>query len=223
MSVESAAMRWKLPFAIKKDAVIVLEGLDATGKSTQHEKMERACIGMGHGKAPLFDPAPLFLHMPSAGTDLGHMIYDLTESVGSELDPLARQFLHLASHAQSVQQAIKPALKGPEPRPVVLDRWWWSTIAYGWFGSKMGSRMSLDTFEEVVRRTWAGVKADVVFLFLHPHKEDRHNTTSVTDGYEYLADKFSDRVVFIGPGDEGEQGEQMYEAMARRGLYRNEG
>jgi thymidylate kinase len=213
-------MSLKMPFALKPGCVVVLEGLDATGKSTQHEMMERACMGMGHGSTPLFDPAPLFLHMPSAGTAVGEAIYKMTEDMGKELDPLARQFLHLASHAQSVEQMIKPAIK--EGQPVILDRWWWSTIAYGWYGGRLGNRdMSRREFEGAINGVWRDVKADMVAVFMHPHKEDKHNTRHVVRGYEYLIDTYPSEVELIGPGDEGEQGEQLYAAMVRRGLYRS--
>lgn len=219
MTAENTAGHMKLPFLLKPGAVVVLEGLDSTGKSTQHEKMERACMGMGHGTAPLFQPVPLFLHMPSAGTHLGEMIYDLTESVGKELDPLARQLLHLASHSQSVQQAIKPALA--EGRGVVLDRWWWSTIACGWFGSSLGDRLTLKQLLDLCHNVWRGVEPDMVAVFMHPHQEDHHNTEDVVEGYQYLAELHRDKTVFIEPGDEGQQGEQLFAEMARRDIYRS--
>lgn len=219
---EKFASTLRLPFKIKSDAVIVLEGLDATGKSTQHERMERACMGMGTGPTPLFDPAPVFAHMPSAGTALGEQIYDLTESVGKDLDPLARQYLHLASHAQSVRTLLRPALKAEEPRPVVLDRWWWSTVAYGYFGGSLAERgFDLDQFISLCRLTWKGVRADLIALFMHPHQDDHHNTPLVEAGYEYLVERFPQKVVMIQPGTIGDQGEQLFEAMSRRGLYAN--
>lgn len=219
MSAEESAGRMKLPFLLKPGAVVVLEGLDATGKTTQHEKMERACMGMGHGTTPLFSPAPLFLHMPSAGTHLGEMIYDLTETVGKELDPLARQFLHLASHSQSTEQAIRPALA--DGRGVILDRWWWSTVACGWFGGELADRIPLGRFMDMCKAVWRGVEPDLVALFMHPHQDDHHNTDEVVEGYEYMASLHRDKVALIEPGDEGQQGEQLFAEMARRDIYRS--
>lgn len=215
-------MSLSLPFHVKPGAVIVLEGLDATGKSTQHERMERACMGMGHGTAPLFDPVPLFLHMPSAGTEVGQAVYEMTEALTEALDPLARQFLHLASHAHSVKTLIKPALK--EGTPVILDRWWWSTVAYGWYGSKRvrNAFPSPIDFYDMVGRAWQGVNSDLIALFMHPHKEDSHNTDAVASGYAALAKEYPDKVVLIEPGDEGAQNEQLFDAMLARDLYWSE-
>lgn len=219
MSVEELAGRMRLPFHIKPGAVVVLEGLDATGKTTQHEKMERACMGMGTGKAPLFDPMPLFLHMPSAGTHVGQAIYDMTETMGADLDPLARQFLHLASHAQSVETMIKPALA--EGQPVILDRWWWSTMAYGWYGGNLRDRISRTMLLDLCQTVWDGVEPDLVAIFSEPHKEDRHNTPDVMKGYRWLTKQFPDAVEIIHIGTEGDQGEQLYTAMADRNIYRS--
>jgi len=184
--------------------------------------MEQACIGMGHGPTPLFDPEPLFLHMPSAGTQVGQAIYDMTEALTEELDPLARQYLHLASHAHSVKTLIRPAIK--EGRPVFLDRWWWSTVAYGWFNSKRvrSAFPSLIDFANLCERTWKGVKPDLVAVFLHPHTEDRHNTPGVSAGYHALIKDYPDKVVLIEPGDEGAQAEQLLDAMLKFNLYWNE-
>jgi len=213
----------KLPFKLKPGCVIVLEGLDATGKSTQHERMEQACMGMGHGPTPLFDPAPLFLHMPSAGTEVGQAIYEMTEALTTELDPLARQYLHLASHAHSVKTLIRPAIKAGQP--VILDRWWWSTVAYGWYNSKRvrNTFPSLIDFYSLCERTWRGVSPDLILLFMHPHVEDKHNTPAVEAGYHRIAKDWKpDNVVLIEQGDEGEQGEQLYAALLQHGLYWSE-
>lgn len=208
----------KLPFKIKDGAVIVLEGLDATGKSTQHERMERACM---NDEDTLFDPAPMFIHMPSAGTAVGEAIYKMTEEMGKDLDPLARQYLHMASHSHSVQNLIKPALA--EGIPVFLDRWWWSTVTYGWYGSKRIQRaFSLTDFTALAKRNWKGVRPDMVALFMHPHAEDHHNTAAVRDGYKHLASEFPEKLVLIEPGDEGAQAEQVLNAMVDRGLYWSE-
>lgn len=213
----------KLPFLMKPGCVIVLEGLDATGKSTQHESIERSCMGMGHGSTPLFDPAPLFLHMPSAGTQVGQAIYEMTENLTEDLDPLARQYLHLASHAHSVKTLIRPAIKAGTP--VILDRWWWSTVAYGWYNSKRvrNAFPSLLDFLALCERTWSGVSPDLIAVFMHPHVKDRHNTPGVAAGYHSLVKEWKpDNVVLIEPGDEGAQGEQLFSAMIERDLYRSE-
>lgn len=211
----------EMPFPIKPGALIVFEGLDGTGKTTQHEHIERACVGLGHGSEPLFEPEPLFLHMPTAGTNLGQAIYEITEAITEDLDPLARQFLHLASHSQSVRFTIKPARE--EGRPVFLDRWWWSTFAYGHEAMAKRFRMTYPELVTFLFRVWRRMMPDVVFLFMHPHVEDAHNTPSVVEGYQLLMDAYSwgDRLVLVEQGDQNHQTLQIMDALLERGIYRS--
>ena len=73
-------------------SLVVFEGLDRSGKSTQIKR-----LSMLNWKAP----GPKFTHMPSGMTALTESIYELTENekIGS---PLARQLLHLACHAENI-------------------------------------------------------------------------------------------------------------------------
>jgi len=81
-------------------------------------------------------------------------------------------------------------------RGIVLDRWWWSTIAYGWYGGLKG-RVEKDSFFGAVDMVWRGVDADLIFLFLSPHAEDKNNADSITAGYEFLRSRDSARTVLV--------------------------
>lgn len=169
---------------------IVFEGLDATGKTTQMEKLRNA-------GASLFgeDLLPFFTHQPSGGTRLGQFVYEFTEQVPI-VSPLARQFLHLASHAEHYEVVIAHELRR---RAVFQDRCWWSTMAYGYFGGSLseseeiGLRQFLDVIQWPVWEGMEGLKwfPDVVFLFTHPWAEDPHNTANVASGYGWLQEHFS--------------------------------
>lgn len=218
----------QLPFRLKDSTLIVFEGLDATGKSTVMESFEQSCIGATESGTPMFTPEPMFTHSPSGHTELGDTIYRFTED-NDIASPLARQFLHLASHAEEWQEFIFPALD--EGRSVFMDRWWWSTVAYGWWGNpSLRRQISMDDFAYIAR--WPTIpagKADpltpsIVFLFLDPWNDDRHNTSDVRDGYEWLADTFaSDHpVVPIHKGNRAQVKLQIFDALAQHGLYYNE-
>lgn len=215
----------QMPFALKPSAVVVYEGLDATGKTTQMERMEAGVYRPSYG-TPMFDGSPVFLHMPSGSNKLGAMVYDYTEKA-KRIEPFARQLLHLAVHAEEVDGAILPALQSGQA--VFLDRFWWSTVAYGWEGLR--GRFSKRALRDLCQAVWAGVEPDVVYLFLEPHKHDRHNTRHVRRGYEWLAEEFSDIVTLV-PSGELEDGTELHEAnvqlfimedMVRRGIYGNGG
>lgn len=206
----------QMPFRLRPGTLVVFEGLDGTGKSTQHERMEGGVYRPTYG-TPMFDGEPLFLHMPSGSNLVGSHVYEMTEALGSELDPLARQLLHLASHAQELDRLRTTS------EAVFLDRFWWSTVAYGWHGVRPAfSRTALARLAE---RVWRGIEPDVIFMFDKPHVEDPHNTPDVIAGYEWLEHEYHqdrDCPVFHVPfGTEAEQNLFILEEMARLGLYGN--
>lgn len=208
----------QFPFRLKDSQVICFEGLDSTGKSTQMERMERGCTT--DMEVPMLTPDPMFVHLPSGTTPLGQTVYAFTEEHRIK-DPLARQFLHFASHREEYRTAIRPALRAT--RSVFFDRCWWSAIAYCWFGNpKVQSLIRLEEFEEMARLAMP-VEPDLVLLFLNPHQEDSHNTPAVREGYEWLAEKYSDTTALIPAGSITTQNLAIFDAMASRGIYWNEG
>jgi thymidylate kinase len=58
--------------------MVVLEGLDRSGKSTQMRRLQRL---------PWLEPAPMFIHMPSGVASLTQSIYRLTETETDLLAP----------------------------------------------------------------------------------------------------------------------------------------
>jgi thymidylate kinase len=111
---------------MRPGSVVVFEGLDRTGKSTQLERLS------GLSWKP---PGPVFAHMPSGLTSLTSSIYTVTEHEDIS-SPLARQLLHLACHAENMHALVAGSSQGG----LVLDRWWWSTMAYGWYANFQGPR-----------------------------------------------------------------------------------
>jgi dTMP kinase len=206
----------ELPLKINDNAWIVFEGLDATGKSTQLERIERDCVAPVSSSIdpPLFDIQPYFTHQPSGADAVGNDIYGLTERHSGDLDPLARQFLHLACHAQHYPDIFA---KLEEGRPVFQDRWWWSTVAYGWFNNRERFQHShgldLPTFMSMAAAPTLGRQPDLLFLFVSPWEQDRHNTASVREGYQFLWDTTSIPVVRIVPATQAETSAQIFKAM----------
>lgn len=206
-----------MPFHLKPGAVIVFEGLDGTGKSTQHERLEAGVYHPSMG-IPMFDGTPSFIHMPSGHNVVGEMVYALTES-GRKLNPLTRQMLHLAAHAQELTHIRETIAAG---EAVFLDRFWWSTVAYGWRGDVKEAFPDIHAFTDLCRWVWRGVVPDVIFAFMHAHVEDEHNDEEVTEIYQWLGrNSFHDRIVWVEPGTEAQQNMQILQEMVRRGIYAN--
>lgn len=159
---------------LKPGSLIVLEGLDRSGKSTQIKRLSALNWAA---------PGPRFTHMPSGMTDLTSSIYSLTEN-RRVIAPLARQLLHVACHAEN----IGPIADARAQHGLFLDRWWWSTVAYGWYGADLArSGLNQSVFLGLIESVWSAHQADVVFLFMTPHESDRLNNDEVRRGYEALA------------------------------------
>src|SRR5438105_1284241 len=184
-------------------ALVVLEGLDKAGKTTQRTALEAV---------DWESPKPLITHMPSGVFDLTKAIYETTERHRIS-SGLAKQLLHLACHAENL-----PALKAARrERGLVIDRWWWSTVAYGWFGG-LRSEISEDAFFGAIDMVWGDFAADVVFLFLEAYEKDSHNVDTVTEGYEWLASHNPDTVVEVPIGSPSSTTAFVMEELRRRQL-----
>jgi len=121
--------------------------------------------------------------MPSGLTELTAGIYSLTERVAIR-SSWARQLLHLACHAENMPAITEARRQGG----VVLDRWWWSTVAYGWYAGQLATAgITKALFRGVIDSVWAGQTADIVFLFTTPFEHDELNRDEVARGYTDLA------------------------------------
>ena len=60
-----------------------------------------------------------------------------------------------------------------------LDRWWWSTAAYGWYGAALArAGLNESVFFGLIESVWSAQQADVAFLFMTPHESDRLTRTN---------------------------------------------
>lgn len=175
---------------LRPGALVVLEGLDRAGKSTQQAAFARVRWDQ---------PEPLLVHMPSGLTNLTQALYEITERQPIS-SPLARQLIHLACHAENLPLLVQARHRGG----VILDRWWWSTVAYGWFGAGLRTKMAESAFFGAIDLVWGGLRADVIFLFLASFDDDPHNLPPVVEGYEWLAQRHPEvavRVPVLSPDE----------------------
>lgn len=164
----------------------MLEGPDAAGKTTQRRALEALAWR---------PPGPAIAHMPSGATHVGRAVYDLTER-GPVDSPLARQLLHLAAHAENL-----PVLRAERAaRGIILDRWWWSTVAYGWFAGGLRGQLAEDAFFGAIQMVWRGFSADLVLVFSPLADKDAGPVRNVIQGYEWLAEHHKGSVVRVPPG-----------------------
>jgi hypothetical protein len=107
------------------------------------------------------------------------------------LVPLAMQLLHLASHAQHYETEILPALA---QSAVVMDRCWWSTVAYGYFGGGLADVMPPADFERLALLPARGRQPDMVFVLPGANTLD---SEKVLDGYDWLLSRYQGSSVAV--------------------------
>ena len=103
--------------------LIVLEGPEAVGKSTQLRRLVEWLRGAGIEVLSLREPG---------GTPVGDDLRRIVLDPAASLSPRTEALLFMASRAELVEQVIRPALAAK--KVVVLDRFFLSTYAYQIFG-----------------------------------------------------------------------------------------
>lgn len=194
-------------YKFNRPSLIVFEGLDATGKTTQ---------------AAMFKDWPnvFVTHQPSGAPGIGKQIYGITEDAQG-LNDTARQFLHLACHAQHYQDEIVPTMVSGVT--VIMDRFWWSTVAYGYFSQKVANnKMTRERWAEVAQLPVpANVTPDVIFMFTKPYKDDPHNNQDLIAGYSWLGQMDVPRnnsIFYVPTGDPDNIHSVIVDHLLRKGL-----
>jgi len=124
--------------------LIVLDGPDGCGKSTQVQKLCEWVSRQGVEVATFRDPGD---------TRIGEQIREILLSPEHEAMGTMTEFLlYMASRAQLWSEKIAPALA--EGRCVVLDRWLSSTCAYQGHAGQFGVDRVLRVAEETLERVW---------------------------------------------------------------------
>lgn len=103
---------------LKKGFLLVFEGIDGSGKSTQARRLVRRLRGLGYGV--------VLLREPTRGK-WGRTIKSLARMDGS-LTPEQELNLFVKDRRENVKKNISPALAAK--KIVVLDRYYFSTVAY---------------------------------------------------------------------------------------------
>jgi len=103
--------------------LIVLEGPEAVGKSTQLRRLVGWLNESGINHISVREPG---------GTAIGDEIRRIVLDPAAALSPRGEALLFMASRAELVERVIRPALIGK--RVVVVDRFFLSTYAYQIFG-----------------------------------------------------------------------------------------
>lgn len=106
---------------------ITLEGIDGTGKSTQHRLLVKYLRSQGHRVTATREPG---------STRLGEQIRQILLGYGGKLGPVTELALFYAARAQHLEEVIRPALE--RGNVVVSDRFNDASMAYQGYARGLG-------------------------------------------------------------------------------------
>jgi len=128
---------------------LVLEGGDATGKSTQVRRLAQRLRDRGRDVVETFEPG---------ATALGAQLRSVLLDGPSTIDPIAEALLMAADRAQHVAEVLRPALD--RGAWVVSDRFVPSSLAYQGVARGLG----VERIEELNRLAAGGITPDLVVV-----------------------------------------------------------
>lgn len=144
--------------------LIVFEGIDGCGKTTQVQRLTTRLTADGVTFRHLREPG---------GTELGERQRGLLLDPATRACPTAELFGYLQARAQLCHEVITPALAAQEL--VILDRFYHSTLAYQAYG--LG--LDLVQVRAAIRLATAGVRPDLVlWLSVDPAEAGRRRAAA---------------------------------------------
>lgn len=154
--------------------LFIFEGPDGMGKTTLSHRLVEWLTSVGQPTLYVSSPGRL------DGT-LGKLVYDIHHNPQHyglrKVLPVANQLLHIAAHIDALHTSIIPALESGTN--VVMDRFWWSTIAYGKVGGIDAESIRLMINLEL--HHWSTYRPTAIFLLtrstpgLIEHSSTTHN------------------------------------------------
>lgn len=166
---------------MKPGELIVFEGAEGVGKTTQAGRLVAELTRSGIGCAHLREPG---------GTSLGEAIRNVLLEPFRTIAPTAEALLFMASRAQLVTEKIRPAIDAGSV--VVLDRFFLSTYAY----QINGRNLPADEVRAANQLAVGGLVPTVTVVLRLPDNDGlaRAGKRSGHDYMEQLGDEFHNRV-----------------------------
>jgi dTMP kinase len=196
-----------------RGALVTVEGVEGSGKSTQCTRLARHLTARGLEVVQTSEPD---------GTPLGLRVRALFEADGPAPTPLTQTFLFMAARREHVTRVVAPALA--RGAVVISDRYADATVAYQGYGQGV----DVQTIRELNMLATGGILPDLTLVLdLDPavgmqrirgraldafEKMDLAFHRRVRDGYLEIARSDKSRVVVF---DAGRDPETLHEDIVR--------
>ncbi len=169
-----------------RNKLIVFEGYDKTGKSSVAKLLADTLESEGIPTTFTFQPGDT-----AWGTDAAIM-RSMRIDKRHNLHPLSNLFAFLLDRTEQVDKIVLPALN--EGKTVISDRWWYSTIAYQFYGKQLMSKFLLSKEFAYWMNSIASLSKvpDVVFYF--PEALNVRRAIDINDQFETAGNSFGSRV-----------------------------
>jgi dTMP kinase len=167
--------------SVDRGKLIVLEGQESAGKSTQAGRLVEWLRDRGVDALLVREPG---------GTDAGEKIRELVLHLPHQLTPAAEALLFIASRAELVDRVIKPSVR--EGRMVILDRFFLSTYAYQVGGR--GLDEDLVTSANALATAWLVPDLTLLLTLSAAERRARLDRRGGLDKIERAGDQFHSRV-----------------------------
>ena len=166
---------------VTRGRIIVLEGQESAGKSTQAARLREWLTERNVDAILVREPG---------GTDAGEKIRELLLHLPYQLTPEAEALLFMASRAELVDRVIQPALR--DGRTVIMDRYFLSTYAY----QVAGRGLDEDLVASANALATQGLRADVTLLLTlsRAERQERLDRRGGHDKIERAGNAFHSRV-----------------------------
>lgn len=173
--------------------LVIFEGIDHVGKSTIVNLVYQKLNEMGVD-------CVLYQYPGKMQGTLGKIVYDIhhrcLKGLDYPLDPLSIQMLHVAAHIDLLNKKIIADIHNK--KYVLLDRYWWSTLAYG-IGDKINKDKLLKLID-IEKDITDHIKNKTYFYIIRDSREkdfSKRKESTILKVYQELFDSTSDGDKYI--------------------------
>ena len=166
---------------------IVIEGQDATGKSTQVEMLADYLRAQGK--------EVITMHEPDGDLKSTHVLRDLIKNKEYDLEPMTHVLLFSAARQELWRKLAEPVLK--RGGYVISARNWWSTLAYQGYGQGISRTRIIKITKETMPDRYVNPDKSVIFTLDNKTRIARQkgrDDNSQKDTFESKSDDFQHKV-----------------------------